>query len=186
MNSGIYSISNFSAGWTIVLKRVLSLKTVTNCLIWNDLRNWTRITNSILILLAFHSNPVLFYWKSEPEGIDFVHPSPCHGLSNKTKAWAFHLENKFSDSSTGFCFVNRKGFEPLTHSLEGCCSIQLSYRSIFSKTFAKLRYFFKSTKLFAFRIWNNFQVVWIFLHIRRFFCKFAIYMVWLFWGEDRG
>ena len=26
--------------------------------------------------------------------------------------------------------VNRKGFEPLTHSLEGCCSIQLSYRSI--------------------------------------------------------
>ena len=23
--------------------------------------------------------------------------------------------------------VNQKGFEPLTHSLEGCCSIQLSY-----------------------------------------------------------
>ena len=23
----------------------------------------------------------------------------------------------------------RKGFEPLTHSLEGCCSIQLSYRT---------------------------------------------------------
>ena len=26
--------------------------------------------------------------------------------------------------------VIRKGFEPLTHSLEGCCSIQLSYRTI--------------------------------------------------------
>ena len=25
--------------------------------------------------------------------------------------------------------VIRKGFEPLTHSLEGCCSIQLSYRT---------------------------------------------------------
>ncbi len=29
--------------------------------------------------------------------------------------------------------VNRKGFEPLTHSLEGCCSIQLSYRSCYYK-----------------------------------------------------
>ncbi len=25
--------------------------------------------------------------------------------------------------------VIRKGFEPLTRSLEGCCSIQLSYRT---------------------------------------------------------
>ncbi len=27
--------------------------------------------------------------------------------------------------------VIRLGFEPKTHSLEGCCSIQLSYRTIF-------------------------------------------------------
>ena len=26
-------------------------------------------------------------------------------------------------------FVIRLGFEPKTHSLEGCCSIQLSYRT---------------------------------------------------------
>ena len=26
-------------------------------------------------------------------------------------------------------FVIRAGFEPTTHSLEGCCSIQLSYRT---------------------------------------------------------
>ena len=26
-----------------------------------------------------------------------------------------------------FCFVIPLGFEPKTHSLEGCCSIQLSY-----------------------------------------------------------
>ncbi len=40
--------------------------------------------------------------------------------------------------------VNRKGFEPLTHSLEGCCSIQLSYRSCYYKvlTFKKHIYQF--------------------------------------------
>ena len=27
------------------------------------------------------------------------------------------------------CFVIRSGFEPETHSLEGCCSIQLSYQT---------------------------------------------------------
>ena len=27
--------------------------------------------------------------------------------------------------------VIRLGFEPKTHSLEGCCSIQLSYQTIF-------------------------------------------------------
>ena len=27
-------------------------------------------------------------------------------------------------------YVIRLGFEPKTHSLEGCCSIQLSYRTI--------------------------------------------------------
>ena len=31
----------------------------------------------------------------------------------------------------GFLFyVIRLGFEPKTHSLEGCCSIQLSYRTV--------------------------------------------------------
>ena len=34
------------------------------------------------------------------------------------------------------------GFEPTTHSLEGCCSIQLSYETIFQKkSFAKVRDF---------------------------------------------
>ena len=28
-----------------------------------------------------------------------------------------------------FVYVIRLGFEPKTHSLEGCCSIQLSYRT---------------------------------------------------------
>ena len=37
--------------------------------------------------------------------------------------------------------VIRLGFEPKTHSLEGCCSIQLSYQTIFSA--AKIRLFFK-------------------------------------------
>jgi hypothetical protein len=29
-----------------------------------------------------------------------------------------------------FLVVIRTGFKPVTHSLEGCCSIQLSYRTI--------------------------------------------------------
>ena len=29
------------------------------------------------------------------------------------------------------CVVIQAGFEPTTHSLEGCCSIQLSYWTIF-------------------------------------------------------
>ena len=31
--------------------------------------------------------------------------------------------------TSDFYFVIRLGFEPKTHSLEGCCSIQLSYRT---------------------------------------------------------
>ena len=38
-----------------------------------------------------------------------------------------------------FCFVIPLGFEPKTHSLEGCCSIQLSYGTIV-KAGAKLAY----------------------------------------------
>ena len=36
---------------------------------------------------------------------------------------------KLSSSNDSFFFVIRLGFEPKTHSLEGCCSIQLSYRT---------------------------------------------------------
>ena len=36
-------------------------------------------------------------------------------------------------------FVIRLRFERRTHSLEGCCSIQLSYRTIFFKSVAKVR-----------------------------------------------
>ena len=37
------------------------------------------------------------------------------------------------------------GFEPMTHSLEGCCSIQLSYRTIFFKSVAKVRQFIENS-----------------------------------------
>ena len=37
------------------------------------------------------------------------------------------------------------GFEPRTHSLEGCCSIQLSYRTIFFKSVAKVRQFIENS-----------------------------------------
>ena len=48
----------------------------------------------------------------------------------KKKARSIHFEPfvifiKF----IAWFFVIRAGFEPTTHSLEGCCSIQLSYRT---------------------------------------------------------
>ncbi len=39
------------------------------------------------------------------------------------------MKEYFHDSRL-FYLVIRSGFEPETHSLEGCCSIQLSYQTI--------------------------------------------------------
>ena len=58
----------------------------------------------------------------------FVHQLPLReraldgSLAHKKSATSWL---RFFDS-----FVIRTGFEPVTHSLEGCCSIQLSYRTI--------------------------------------------------------
>ena len=41
--------------------------------------------------------------------------------------------------SFSFFFVIRLGFEPKTHSLEGCCSIQLSYRTGLSIPFGECK-----------------------------------------------
>ena len=46
------------------------------------------------------------------------------------------METENTFKSPFFFVVIRSGFEPETHSLEGCCSIQLSYRTIM---FAKMR-----------------------------------------------
>ena len=50
-------------------------------------------------------------------GMEF--PTAC-----QSKKPAVYRQRAFS------FFVIRLGFEPKTHSLEGCCSIQLSYRTI--------------------------------------------------------
>ena len=45
----------------------------------------------------------------------------------------FNLKSKHPLKDVCFLLsVIRSGFEPETHSLEGCCSIQLSYRTIIS------------------------------------------------------
>ena len=47
-----------------------------------------------------------------------------------------------------FVYVIPSGFEPETHSLEGCCSIQLSYgtNQNFLKSAAKVDIFLQTTK----------------------------------------
>ena len=40
------------------------------------------------------------------------------------------------------------GFEPRTHSLEGCCSIQLSYSTILLKCGAKVGIYFEFASVF--------------------------------------
>ena len=58
---------------------------------------------------------------------------PCHGLSIKSFPHLSSCKQAFIRSLRKI-FVIRLGFEPKTHSLEGCCSIQLSYRTILSWT----------------------------------------------------
>ena len=58
--------------------------------------------------------------------------------NKKTIGKSYKILNAKGNPSLSFLlhtfFVNRLGFEPRTHSLEGCCSIQLSYRSSFFET----------------------------------------------------
>ena len=50
----------------------------------------------------------------------------------RKRAFYASLYQKKSPGNPGdlLRFVIRLGFEPKTHSLEGCCSIQLSYRTV--------------------------------------------------------
>ena len=55
----------------------------------------------------------------------------CTCVPYESKLSTVHRHTKkHSTEVECFCsFVIRTGFEPVTHSLEGCCSIQLSYRT---------------------------------------------------------
>lgn len=62
----------------------------------------------------------------------------CSNISSKQKSDSLlrhktqtkNVNNQFNRLLT-FYKVIRLGFEPKTHSLEGCCSIQLSYRTLY-------------------------------------------------------
>ena len=58
----------------------------------------------------------------------FYYPLPCGLLSNKQKQ-PLHWKKNFPMLRLLFLVI-RSGFEPETHSLEGCCSIQLSYQTM--------------------------------------------------------
>ena len=55
---------------------------------------------------------------------------PLHPLQEQALD-GLHQHKKSATKLVALCFgfVIRLGFEPKTHSLEGCCSIQLSYRT---------------------------------------------------------
>jgi hypothetical protein len=53
------------------------------------------------------------------------------------------LKNQIETSQ----FVNPEGFEPSTYSLEGCCSIQLSYESFFMFSGGKGKNYFKISRM---------------------------------------
>ena len=67
-----------------------------------------------------------FPWFGWIRSLSVAHPWPCHGQSYgwRRRKLAVDRQRAFS------LLVIRVGFEPKTHSLEGCCSIQLSYRTI--------------------------------------------------------
>ena len=59
------------------------------------------------------------------------------GVLNRSKSKCYQIAKRWRSDSYGHekgpsnddPSVIRLGFEPKTHSLEGCCSIQLSYRT---------------------------------------------------------
>ena len=79
-------------------------------------------------------------------------------LKSKLLPVRYHTK-KAQPKRLRFClFVIRLGFEPKTHSLEGCCSIQLSYRtspSFVSKADAKIGKILTLPKLICIKFRKN-------------------------------
>ena len=58
----------------------------------------------------------------------------CSFKNNQSGALMFfqRIKKAFAKAKAFCCLVIPKGFEPLTHRLEICCSIQLSYGTLFA------------------------------------------------------
>ena len=81
------------------------------------------------------------------------------------------IEKLFVRTSLSLISVIRLGFEPKTHSLEGCCSIQLSYRTILVLRVQRYCFFFSHANVLGiaqkkcckFRLFSDFILFFVIL-----------------------
>ena len=100
---------------------------------------------------AKHSQQFCRQPREEPPVGDLSCPGQVYDTQIFTRAaeinntTIYNTKRSIRISSDGSFFVIRLRFERRTHSLEGCCSIQLSYRTIFFKSVAKVRQFIENS-----------------------------------------
>ena len=91
---------------------------------------WDRITSLRSVFLCPTTGYLTPKQKHVLQSQDFFFRTVL-SLTRASSRRSSTIRKKHSTFVKCFCFgVIRTGFEPVTHSLEGCCSIQLSYRTI--------------------------------------------------------
>ena len=116
--------------------RLISWPQVMSFLLRTGLRRWRSVLSFWTGLRRWRSVflcPTTGYLTPKQKHLlhsqDFFFRAPA-SLTRASSRRSTGTRKKHSTIVECFCFgVIRTGFEPVTHSLEGCCSIQLSYRT---------------------------------------------------------